>query len=122
MKSDCIPTIKLEIRPMVLSMVQHMGIQHSELADVIEKSVEYEIEKQVRDIPNMVKDEVSRLMEECIDRYCNEYARDWMSPDWVKKNKEMVTNFKNTIRTEVMIAIDKNIQENKKPQPHKDKK
>lgn len=114
MKSEFMPTIRLEIRPMVMAMVQHMGIENSELSEAINKAIEYEIKKQIIDIPNMVKKEVNSLFNNLIDQECDMYAKEWISPEWVKNNKSMISNFRNTIKSEVMIAITNYVEENRK--------
>jgi len=114
MRSECMPTVTLEIRPMVYKMVQDMGIRKSELAEAIEQAIEIEIKRNILELPKIVKEEVRRMFEKQIHEECDAYAAEWMSPEWVKADNQMLKTFRSTISTEVMIAITKYVKENGK--------
>ncbi len=114
MESECMPTVTLTIRPMVQAICQHMGIENSELAEAIRDSVEYETKKQMVDIPKMVKNEVNNMFNTMIHESVDSYAVEWMTEKWVRDNPNMLKDFRRVIKTQVMIAITKYVEENGK--------
>lgn len=114
MRSEFMPTVTLQVRPLVMAICKDMGIEGSELSEAIRDAVDYEIKKMMVELPKMVKNEVNNLFHEIVTEECNSYAAEWMSPKWVKDDPYMLKEFRSSIKTEVMIAIGKYIEENGK--------
>ena len=105
MKAECMPIVKLEIRPMVMNMIQSMGIENSELADAIKEAANYEFKRQLKEIPNIVREEVLNLISQTIENECDSWAKSKYGKDFFQGNSQWNTDFKTAIKTEVMITI-----------------
>ena len=73
MKSEVVPHIKLEIRPMIMSIIQSMGIEGSTLAQVIEKKVEEKTAK-------IIAEDLNFMVEEALKEHIQKYLTDKLHP------------------------------------------
>lgn len=105
MRAECVPIIKLTVEPMVMNIVQSMGIENSDLAKVIEEEAKKAFYKKLKEIPEIVNQEVNNLTKELIHEECDSWVRSKYGNKFIHDNPKWLIDFKSEVKTQVSIAI-----------------
>jgi hypothetical protein len=71
MKFEAIPILRLEIQNLKHTICQAIGIEGSELEQVIEKAIEQEAHKIIPQVSKIVKDSMEEVITERVRTYFN---------------------------------------------------
>ena len=114
MKYEYLPTIRLEIRPMVANICQAMGIAGSELAEAIEEEATKKLADVIADIPNMVAFELNETMKQLVKDRLHEMLNKQYGYDDIKRTGALNSKLETIVRSEIASSFNKWMKSNTK--------